>query len=279
MPEFPLLIDRSIAPGHIYFAYEHIPATHGLRFFTKIEYRDILAIIRSIAIALKSVWDKNLILHQNLTPQNIRLTKEKRIRIHNIGLSGALLADHSLLDWGFNIWDARYMSPEFALQGVADTPACDIYSLGGILFYLLTGHHPYASVNPADIPRIPVPDPTNYNRGIPPEILSLFAVMMSKDISARISSWDQVIADLDSLLAAGKKQGNMTQFTERYHKSDTAKHPRQENHFARSKPHKKVFVKNKKKSEPAKKTGKRLKFNTDTTVMKLDKIHSKWKKR
>ncbi len=278
LPEFPKIVSKSLNTDPIYFVYDYIPTTHGLKFFTKIEFIDILKIARSIAIALKGVWEKHMTLHQALTPQNIRIKQDQSVRIHNIGLSKTLLADHALLDWGFHIWDARYMSPEFMQHGIANTPACDIYSLGGILFYLLTGHHPYETVNPADIVRLDVPDPLQFNREIPPEIVSLFFVMMNKDLNVRLKSWNSVVKNINSLIGSNQKSGNKTQFVDRYVKSATAKYPKNEEPFAKSTPRKKVFHKNTKKQEEPHKPTKRLIFKKDAAHSKIDKIHSKWKK-
>ena len=279
---FPQLIDRSIVHSNSFFAYDYIPTTHGLRFFTKIDFPDALELMRGIAIALKDAWDKNLIVHQNLTPKNIRITKDQQVRIHNMGISSVLLQDHNLLDWGFNIWDHRYMSPEFIQQGIADTPACDIYSLGGLLFFLLTGHHPYERINPADIPRVPIPNPMDYNNLIPPEILSLFNVMMAKDLDNRLKTWDQVIENLNLILGVNRKSANQTQFVARYQKTDSSTNPRAEENFVKSASSKKVFHKHKKKEEttPQPKATKRLVFNKDTKSMKkVEKVHKKWKKK
>ncbi len=276
-PEYPRIIDKSLNTTPIYFVFDYIPTTHGLRFFAKIECVDILKIVKGIAVALKDAWEKQMTLHQALTPQNIRITDEQGVRIYNLGLSQTLLADHALLDWGFNIWDARYMSPEFMQHGIANTPACDIYSLGGILFYLLTGHHPYETVNPADIAKIATPDPLMHNRNISPEVLSLFSIMMNQDANVRLHSWNDVVKNLNSIIGTTQKSGNKTQFLDRYIKSATSKHQKNEEAFAKSTSHKKVFHKNTKKQEKPQKSAKRLIFKTDTKRKKIDKIHSTWK--
>ena len=279
LPEFPQIVDRSVLPEHIYFLFDYIPATHGLRFFRKIEFIDILKIIREIAVTLKVAWEKYMILHQGLTPGNIRITAEQRVRIDNVGVSHSLLADHALLDWGFNIWDLRYMSPELISHGISNTPACDIYSLGGILFYLITGHHPYDTVNPVDIIKLEIPNPLHYNRDIPPDILSLFFAMMNKDVEARLSSWSSVIKKIDAIISGSRVLGNQTQFVDRYAKSSTSKQPVQENSFARSKSRKKVFHKTTKNVEKPEKYTKRLILKTDKKHSNINKIHSNWKKK
>jgi serine/threonine protein kinase len=275
MPEFPALLDRSIVLDEMFFAYDYIRETHSISFFSKIDFMDSLHIIRNIAVTLKNAWDKNYLLHQDLTPDNIRLTKDKAVRIQNMGLSDSLLKDQQLLDWGFNIWDRRYMSPEFVKEGIADSPSCDIYSLGGILFLMVTGHHPFERVNPVDIYKIPIPEPLQYNHNIPPQIVALYHMMMAKDTNERISSWDIVIENLNSILGVNIKSPAQTQFVERYEKSDNLEPQHESEHFASAAKKKKVFHKNKKKEKPH----KRLVFNSDTTLIKLSKVHSKWKNR
>lgn len=280
LKEFPKLIDRSIVANRAFFAYDYIPTTHGLRFFAKIDFADALKLLRNIAEALRDAWNKNLIIHQNLSPKNIRVTKDQEVRIHNMGISSILLKDHELLDWGFNIWDKRYMSPEFTLQGIADTPACDIYSMGGLMFYMFTGHQPFERINPPDIPRVPIPNPMNFNRDITPDLLALFNVMMAKDMDNRLKTWDQVIEYLNMFIGTKPKSAQQTQFVARYQKTDSSKHPKEEENSEKSKSSKKVFHKHKKKEEaPKPKPSKRLIFNKDTRSMKkIDKVHAKWRK-
>lgn len=278
MPEFPQLLDRSIVSDETYFAYDNIRETHGIAYFAKIDFMDSLHIIRNIALSLKKAWDKNYLLHQDLTPENIRLTKDKAVIIQNMGISASLLKDQQLLDWGFNIWDRRYMSPEFVTEGIVDTPACDIYSLGGILFLMITGLNPFATVNPVDIYRVPIPDPLQFNPRIPPQIVALYARMMAKDINERINSWDIVIADLNSILGLNVKSPAQTQFVARYEKTDTVEPQHEPEQFTRAIKKKKVFYT--KKETEKEKPHKRLVFNSDTTVMKLSKVHNqKWQKR
>lgn len=273
VPEFPKLIDRSVVRGEMFFAYDYVPETHNISFFSKIDFMDSLRIIRNIAVTFKNAWDKNYLLHLDLTPDNIRLTKDKAVRIQNMGISGSLLKDQNLLDWGFNIWDRRYMSPEFIQDGIADSPSCDIYSLGGILFLMITGHHPFESVNPVDIYKVPIPEPLQYNQHIPPRIVALYHGMMAKSMDDRINSWDLVVEDLNSILGLDVVSGAQTQFVARYEKTDSTPSSQQESeHFARGEKKKKVFYKKKEKPH------KRLVFNSESTLKKLSTVHSKWKK-
>ena len=277
-PEFPALLDRSIVRDEMFFAYDFKKSTHEISYFAKIDFMDSLHIIRNIAICLKNAWDKNYLLHQDLTPDNIHLTKEKEVRILNMGISDSLLKDHGLLDWGFNIWDRRYMSPEFITDGIADSPSCDIYSLGGILFLMITGHHPFERVNPKDIYKVPIPEPLQYNPRIPPQIVALYHMMMAKEMNNRISSWDIVIENLNSLMGLNVKSPAQTQFVQRYEKTETKKEEVIQAQHEEDKKKKKVFHLHKEK--PKEKPHQRLKFNSDSAKLNLSKVHNKkWKRR
>lgn len=278
VPEFPALLDRSIVRDEMYFAYDYRKSTHEISYFAKIDFMDSLHIIRNIAISLKDAWAKNYLVHQDLTPNNVLLTKEKEVRILNMGISDSLLQDRELLDWGFNIWDRRYMSPEFITQGLADSPLCDIYSLGGIMFLMITGHHPFERVNPKDIYKVPIPEPFQYNPRIPPKIVALYQMMMAKDMNTRINSWEIVIDNLNSLMGLNVKSAAQTQFVQRYEKTDTKKEKAIHLQQEEEKQHKKVF--HLKKDKPKGKPHPRLKFNSDSAKIKLSKVHnSKWKRK
>ena len=93
VPEFPALLDRSIVPDEMYFAYDFRKSTHEISYFSKIDFMDSLHIIRNIAICLRDAWHKNYLIHQDLTPENIHLTKDKEVRILNMGISDSLLKD------------------------------------------------------------------------------------------------------------------------------------------------------------------------------------------
>lgn len=208
IPEFPALLDRNIIPGKEFFVFDYAKSAHSINSFGKarIGFYDSLIIIRGIAAALQKAWEKNLLVHQNLNPKNVRVKEDREVRIFNMGISSFLLKDKNLLDQGFNIWDYHYMSPEFIKEGKADTPSCDIYSLGGLLFLLITGHDPYELVGPEEVTEAPISDPLEYNPDIPPYIITLFQSMMAKDINTRLSSWDDVIILADQLLDRIKLQ-------------------------------------------------------------------------
>ncbi len=215
----PKLKDYSLVNGKVYFIFEFFRSHNLESFITKngpLDPNIALDIVRNVAESLNQVWNKNAKIHQNLLPNNIRLNNKLESKIMNIGLSRYLLQDHTLLELGFNIWDQRYMSPEFSVSGVGDSPLCDIYALGAILYYLITGKHPYFNVPSQNIPYSPIPEiPTD----IPAPIISIVQLMMAKQTSIRLQNWSEVIERIDSFTATSKRVAKDAQFAKLYSNS------------------------------------------------------------
>lgn len=196
------LLDRSVVPGKVYFVYEFVQSAYKLSYFSGdrlLDYESALLVCRAIAETLKEVWEKDYLIHQNLIPSNIRITNKFDVRISNIGISEFLLRDQQLLQHGFNIWDYKYMSPEFITQGIANTPSCDIYSLGGILFLLCTGHDPHENDPPDEIPVAPIPSLMDYMEDVPEKLNSLIQLMMAPNPQLRFKTWEEVLDRIDKI--------------------------------------------------------------------------------
>jgi len=204
MPEFPALLDRCLLEGRGYFAFEYLENFKCIAALAtgqrQIEYREALTIARNVANGLSKAWSSNLILHKNLIPSNIFTDENYNIKIKNLGIYDFLLKDYSLVKNGFNVWDYRYMSPEFIKFGKADSPLCDIYSLGAILFMLLTGKHPYDGLDFDLISDAPVPNVLDFEPDCPDEIANLVNGMMEKNEQRRISNWDELVNRFDSII-------------------------------------------------------------------------------
>ncbi|HBC87370.1 MAG TPA: hypothetical protein DCZ94_10480 [Lentisphaeria bacterium] len=194
---FPALVDRSITPGRTFFIYEFNHKAKTVSGFASkqvpISSLDSIKIVRRIACALNKAWEKENLIHQNLKPSNVRVDEDGNITIYEFGLSQSLIGNSMLLNKGFNIWDYRYMSPEFIQEGIASDQRCDIYALGGIFYLLLTGHHPYGTKAPEEVPESPLPDPREFNYEVPSNYISIIEKLMAKDINERFQSWNEVI--------------------------------------------------------------------------------------
>jgi len=203
-PELPALIRPIITPESVYFLFEYQNDAYNLKNLISnqpLNFNSALAVVRKIAVCLSQIWEHDRILHLCLNPENISITNDLNIRIKNIGMSEYFLQDQKLLESGFNIWDYKYLSPEFITDGKVDSPACDIYSLGGILFLLCTGHEPYENIPPENILNTPMPLLKDYLQEIPENLVILLQMMMAHNPESRFTSWKEVIKHLDTILA------------------------------------------------------------------------------
>ncbi|MEY2945037.1 MAG: hypothetical protein RL433_719 [Actinomycetota bacterium] len=121
-----------------------------------------LSIITPVASALAAAH-KLGIVHRDIKPENILVSKEGRIKIADFGLArGALLGNTMTAESSVILGSVSYLSPEQVQRGVADARS-DIYSLGIVLFEILTGQKPYQGEDPVQVAikhvneRVPAP--------------------------------------------------------------------------------------------------------------------------
>ncbi len=108
-------------------------------------------IVRDVAEAVQHAHDRGII-HRDLKPANILIDNTGRPRVTDFGLARKQDVVGSLTSDGSVIGTPAYMSPEQA-SGECDTigPLSDVYSLGAVLFHLLTGHPPFGGSNVFEI--------------------------------------------------------------------------------------------------------------------------------
>ena len=121
-----------------------------------------LSIITPVASELAAAH-KLGIVHRDIKPENILVSKEGRIKIADFGLArGALLGNTMTAESSVILGSVSYLSPEQVQRGVADARS-DIYSLGIVLFEILTGQKPYQGEDPVQVAikhvneRVPAP--------------------------------------------------------------------------------------------------------------------------
>jgi serine/threonine-protein kinase len=142
-----------------------------------------LQLVTPVASALAAAHRLGIV-HRDIKPENILVSKEGRIKIADFGLArGALLGSTMTAESSVILGSVSYLSPEQVQRGVSDARS-DVYSLGIVLFELLTGQKPYQGEDPVQIAirhvNDRVPAPSTLNPNISPEVDEL--VLKATDI-------------------------------------------------------------------------------------------------
>ena len=138
------------------------------------------------------------VVHRDIKPSNLMVTPQLGVKIIDFGIA-RLLADNSprLTLQGHTVGTAAYMSPEQAQGGDIDGRA-DLYSLGCVLYHLLSGRLPFRSSMPGALLMMQVMDsatPLNVFRpDLPDDIIGLVSDLMEKDRAARPADATEVIS-------------------------------------------------------------------------------------
>lgn len=143
------------------------------------------------------------IIHRDIKPNNIMIDKKGRIKILDFGIARSFLIDQDLTATGALIGTLKYMAPEVA-SGKTATRHSDIYSLGLVLYEMLTGIVAFKDLNPlATLDHIKNKDldkASSHNGKIIPSIDKLIKKMCSKNATDRYDSINGVKEDVKTIL-------------------------------------------------------------------------------
>jgi hypothetical protein len=139
------------------------------------------------------------IIHRDLKPENVLIDKQGRPRVTDFGLAKRTEGDPALTGAGDVLGTPAYMAPEQAL-GKEVGPTADIYGLGGILYFLLTGRAPFqgpsvTAVLYQVVSERPVP-PQRVNAQVPSELEVVCLRCLEKDPANRYPSAEALLAAL-----------------------------------------------------------------------------------
>jgi eukaryotic-like serine/threonine-protein kinase len=148
-----------------------------------------VAIGEPVARALEAAHEKGMV-HRDVKPGNIMVDRSGTVKVVDFGIARAA-ADDTLTQTGTVLGTAAYLSPEQA-QGETVDARSDVYSLGCVLYEMLTGRPPFTAestlaVAYKHVREDPVP-PSQLNPDVPPELDAVAMTALAKDPAARYPS-------------------------------------------------------------------------------------------
>ncbi|MBL0715737.1 MAG: serine/threonine protein kinase, partial [Desulfosarcina sp.] len=190
--------DRDLA----YIAMEYLEGVTLLRFTQRkrlLPVRKIIAYLAQIARALDYAHTRGIV-HRDIKPANIMVLKNGTIKITDFGIARITASSHT--QTGVVKGTPYYMSPE-QFSGAKVDGRSDIFSLGTLLFQLLTGTLPFFSESPAvlmnQIMNFPHPNPRAINPRVITAIIPIVDKALEKERNRRYQRAGQMAADLIKL--------------------------------------------------------------------------------
>jgi tetratricopeptide (TPR) repeat protein/predicted Ser/Thr protein kinase len=192
-PRIIEVYDYGIDGDRPYYAMERLPG-EDLRRLAPMDFREACRHLRDVAASLALLHARGL-LHRDVSPRNIRSTDDGRAKLLDFG---------ALMPFGTTdhvVGTPPCIAPE-ALQGQPLDGRTDLYSLGAVAYYVLTGRHAYPARRLADLSSMweqDVPEPSTLRPGIPPALDALVMSMLQEDPLRRPSGAAEVIDRLGAI--------------------------------------------------------------------------------
>lgn len=162
-------------------------------------WKETVHFILQILKALSHAHSKGIV-HRDIKPQNVMLLADAKIKITDFGIARfARSESHTLTDRA--IGSVHYISPEQARGDHTDQRA-DIYSIGVMLYEMLTGQLPFDADSPVSVAlkqiELEAPSPRGINPDIPEGLEEITLRAMEKDPDRRYQSADDMLADIEA---------------------------------------------------------------------------------
>lgn len=160
-----------------------------------------LNVVTQIASALETAH-KNNIVHRDIKPHNIIITEDGIAKVTDFGIAKAV-SNSTITAFGTTIGSVHYFSPEHARGGYTDAKS-DLYSLGVVMYEMLTGRVPFDADTPVSVAlkhmqEEPV-QPKELNDNIPQVVNDIIMKAMQKDVNLRYQSATEMLKDLNAAL-------------------------------------------------------------------------------
>ena len=206
-PNIVTVIDRGEDSGRQFIVFELV---EGESLKDVVERTGPLPVEQAVEIALEiasalAFAHEHGIVHRDVKPQNVILNGDGRAKVTDFGIARSIDVD-GVTQTGTVLGTSNYIAPEQA-SGTQVSPATDVYSLGIVLYELLTGSVPFEGDNFVQIAMRHVnetpPDVRERRPEVPPRLAAAVARALEKDPRERFRSMAEFGAELAASLADG----------------------------------------------------------------------------
>lgn len=203
-PNVVTIFNRGEHDGTYYIAMEYLPGRSLKRLIAEkgpLPQAEALAIALQIARAAGFAHSRGVI-HRDLKSQNVIVDEQGSVKVTDFGIARA--GPSEITETGSILGTAQYLSPEQA-QGLPVSPRSDLYSIGVILFEMLTGRLPFEGDSAVSIALKHISEPPppleQLRPDVDPRLADLVRRLLEKDPERRPASAAEVVAELEQIAA------------------------------------------------------------------------------
>jgi len=201
-PNIVQIFDWGESENTYFIVMEYIdgePLSSIIRTQSPIAADQAAAVAADIAKAL-GYAHRHGVIHRDVKPGNVLITQDGQVKVTDFGIARAIGADEQVTQTGLVMGTATYFSPEQA-QGLEVDGRSDIYSLGVVLYEMVTGRAPFTGETPVAIAyqhvREQPASPRSINPAVPSALEAIILQAIAKLPADRFRSADEMRADLD----------------------------------------------------------------------------------
>jgi eukaryotic-like serine/threonine-protein kinase len=203
-PNIVTVIDRGEEGGRQFIVFEYVDGENLKQVITHegpLPVRETVELALQIARALGYAHERGIV-HRDVKPQNVILNEDGRAKVTDFGIARSVDVD-GVTQTGAVLGTSDYIAPEQA-QGLPVDAQTDVYSLGVVLYELLTGELPFRGEGfvAVAMQHVNEPPPNVLERrgDVPPRLALAIERAMAKSPEDRQQSMDELVADLEAAL-------------------------------------------------------------------------------
>jgi len=205
-PNIVTVIDRGEEDGRQYIVFEFIDGENLKELVVRkgrLEVRDALEIADEVAQGLAFAHENGLV-HRDVKPQNVLLNGDGRAKVTDFGIARSLDVEHGVTQTGTILGTSNYIAPEQATGQPVDAHT-DVYSLGIVLYEMITGELPFPGESFVAIAmkhiQQPSPNVLDIRGDVPLRVASMIDRALEKDPEQRFPTMGAFAAEIEASLA------------------------------------------------------------------------------